>query len=188
MTAPLFGDEGPAYYAAAYAHNAPFATGGPYFTTLTPPEEQQFRAWVQQAGVPFDVNAGVSDYDMRGFWKAGGSQGWRRGLHFPDTYKTPYDTTFSRESRYATPNCPFTWQGDNLVDVRDGTLIFGTPAPSRPPARRASGGPAGQNNGPRLVVRDRDGRERPVPISGSGDVRNARVPLRPGEQLWYYER
>jgi hypothetical protein len=149
---PLFTDEGPQYYDRAYQHNKPFATAGPYQTPLPAPQEQQFRQWVQQKRVPFDPNAAVVDYDMRGYWKDTGGA-WEGGkTHFPDTYKTPYDTTFSKESKYATPNCPFTWQGDNLIDTRDGSLVFGapaaspkpTPAPARPPAqyfvKRANGG------------------------------------------------
>ncbi len=137
---PLFTDEGPQLYGAAYAHNAPFAKPGPYQTKLSPQDEAAFRHWVVTRGVPTDPNAATSDYDMRGFWKANplasilptpltnpalASAAWKPGQHFPDTFKTPYDTSFSGESRYAKAGTPFVWQGNNLVDTRTGQVIFG---------------------------------------------------------------
>jgi hypothetical protein len=126
MTKPLFNDEGPSYYAAAYKHNAPFAKPGPYQTPLSPTQEAAFRHWLAQNKVQFDPNATLTDYDMRGFWLSGMRSGREPGgqVGYPDTYKTPYDTTFSGESKYATPNCPFKWVGDNLIDQRNGQLIF----------------------------------------------------------------
>jgi hypothetical protein len=126
VTAPLFTDEGPPYYAAAYAHNRPFAKPPPYRTPLGPDRERQFRAWVAAKHVRFDPDEDPSDYDMRGFWLSGAAAGREPSgaVGYPDTYKTPYDTTFSRESEYATPNCPFVWQGNDLVDMRSGQLIF----------------------------------------------------------------
>lgn len=122
---PLFTEEGPAFYAAAFAHNSPFATPGPYQLALSGPDETAFRAWITAESVPFDPDATTVDYDMRSFWKLDPSMSaWHTGSHFPDTYKTPYDTTFSKESIYATPDCPFEWIGDQLIDTRDGTLIF----------------------------------------------------------------
>jgi hypothetical protein len=130
---PLFSAEGPEFYAEAYAHNAPFATGGPYKTTLTGPQETAFLAWVTANSVPW-ANETPSDYDMRGFYKASVIDNtipdWTPGGHFPDTYKTPYDTSFSNESQYATPDCPFEWVtdpawGDLLIDTRDGQVVFG---------------------------------------------------------------
>lgn len=175
MTQPLFSDEGPQYYAAAYGHNQPFARPGPYQTRLSPAEEQAFRVWVRSNAVPFDPDAQIADYDMRGFWKDTGGK-WSGG-HFPDTYKTPYDTTFSRESKYATPNCPFVWQGDNLVDTRNNQLIFGTPTA---PARRQGGGPVAPG-GPILRMKGRDGRFKPVTLNRGGEI-----VMRPGDQLWRY--
>jgi murein DD-endopeptidase MepM/ murein hydrolase activator NlpD len=121
---PLFSSEGPQYASAAYAHNAPFATKGSYTTKLSDEDEARFRAWLQKYKVPFDPDDPRSDYDMRGYWKANHGKAYKGG-HFPDTYKTPYDTTFSAESKYATANNPFKWQGNNLVDTRSGRLIFG---------------------------------------------------------------
>lgn len=103
---------------------SPYATPGPYTTTLAPDEEQQFQGWVKSNKLPWQ-DGPTSDYDMRGFWKAqqAGDPNARRAanLHFPDTYKTPYHKSFSNESKYATKRAPH-WEGDKLVP---------TPAPQR---------------------------------------------------------
>lgn len=121
---PMFHAEGPRYYDAAYKFFHRYAKRGPYQTPLRGHAEGAFRSWVHRAHVPFDIHARRSDYDMRGFWSAGGSSHWHRGSHFPDTYKTPYDTTFSRQPRYATRNNPFDWVGNKLVNMRTGRIIF----------------------------------------------------------------
>ena len=125
---PLFTQEGPQYYGAAFAHNQPSATRGPYQTQLSPDEETQFRQWVKQKQVPFDPGVATQDYDMRGYWKAqqsGLEKPWKgSGAHFPDTYKTPYDTSFSGESKYAQPGTPWAWHGDDLIDTRTGQIVF----------------------------------------------------------------
>src|SRR6476620_6560697 len=99
---PIFTKEGPRYYTAAYEHNQDFATAGPYNTSLSSDDEDTFRTWVDAFNVPFDPEGGTTDYDMRAYWldviKPGGS--WTQGDHFPDTYKTPYSTSFSDESQY----------------------------------------------------------------------------------------
>jgi hypothetical protein len=61
---------------------------------------------------------------MRGYWKEHPELAgkWKAGQHFPDTYKTPYDTTFSRESKYATKDAPH-WVGNKLID-KDGRVVF----------------------------------------------------------------
>lgn len=128
---PLFSEEGPDFYDAAYAHNAMFATSGPYQTPLSTKDEAAFRAWVAKWDIPFDPKARTVDYDMRGFWKAqpghsASAPPHGDGDHFPDTWKTPYDTSFSAESMYATSDCPFVWQGNALVDTRTDTLVFGS--------------------------------------------------------------
>lgn len=135
QSSPMFTSEGPDFYQQAYAHNAPFATGGSYTTELSAKDEQQFRHWLQSTGNPgnFDPDAKTSDYDMRGYWKGVAAKGGNatdinktdNRLHFTDKYKTPYDTTFSRESQYAKPGTPFAWQGDNLIDSRTGQVVFG---------------------------------------------------------------
>jgi hypothetical protein len=125
----LFHQEGPQFYGAAYQHNAAFARPSTtdYQTPLYGQQEQQFRQWVTHNNIPFDPNARRVDYDMRGYWlsQQHGGQGRAANGHFPDTYKTPYDTTFSGESRYAKPGTPFVWQGNTLVDTRTGQRIFG---------------------------------------------------------------
>lgn len=130
---PLFTGEGPDQYQAAFAHNSAFAKPSTtdYQTQLDPATEKQFRDWVAKNNVPFAPNDKTTDYDMRGYYQAmmqGNAPKWSGAdSHFPDTFKTPYDTTFSAESQYATPDNPFKWQGDNLVDSRTGALVFGTP-------------------------------------------------------------
>jgi len=101
-------------------------------TPLPPEQETQFRSWVADRGVPFDVEAPVSDYDMRGFWQAlqaKDPRAWQSlnvndaSMHFPDYWKTPYHETFSNESQWATQDAP-TWDAlDRLVD-REGNVVF----------------------------------------------------------------
>jgi len=134
---PTFTTEGPELYQQAYAGNKQFAKPGPYHTPLSPEEEKQFRSWLKSSKNTggFDPDAPISDYDMRGYWKDVVSKGKgaaKAGEHFPDTYKTPYDTTFSAESKYATPDNPYVWQGDTLVDKRSGAPRFGM-APEEQP-------------------------------------------------------
>lgn len=144
-----FSDEGPQFYGLAYARNKPYAKGGPYFTKLTPHEETQFRQWLKTSGNPsnFDPDAKVTDYDMRGYWKDYASKGKNLSginksdmrLHFPDTYKTPYDTTFSGESRYAKPNLPLKWVDsgvpgkERLINTKTGEVLFIKTAPGKVP-------------------------------------------------------
>lgn len=125
MAKPVFTREGPDLYDEAYAQYARFARPGAYRTRLAPAGEARFRQWVARQGIPFDPNAKISDYDMRGWWKANGRplNAAHRG-HFPDTWKTPYDTTFSGESRYARPGTPLVWQGNRLVNTRTGQVMF----------------------------------------------------------------
>lgn len=102
---------------------------GPYRTTLSPLEEMQFQDWVRTNKVPFD-DSPTSDYDMRGFYRAAISgdpnaqtsrSAFDNRMHFPDTYKTPYHATFSRESQYALPDAP-SWSGDRLLD-KSGSVV-----------------------------------------------------------------
>jgi hypothetical protein len=186
MTKPLFTGEGPQYYDAAYKHNRPFAKPGPYQTALTTAEEGAFRQWVAKNRVPFDPNAKIVDYDMRGYWRSSGGKlpaHGERGMPYawPDTFKTPYDTTFSKESKYATADCPFVWQeDDNLVDQRNGQLIFGT-APTTPGANESGyssrAGRGAQSPGSYMAIRHVDGSISPRPLL------NAQVRLRQGEGL-----
>lgn len=128
---PLFTHEGPRWYKAAYKHGFPFAKHGPshwdwpYQTGLDNDRQaRDFERWVNRKHVPFDTDARHVDYDMRGYWKKTKGQGWHHGEHFPDTWKTPYDTTFSNESKYATNDNPFYWHGQKLIDERTGQVVF----------------------------------------------------------------
>src|SRR5262245_41010857 len=105
-----------------------YAQPGPYQTQLSPADEMAFRRWVAINNIPFNPNDPASDYDMRGFWKAG-AQGAEinpidKRLHYPDTYKTPYHQSFSALSKYATADAP-TWQNNDtqLVD-KNGNVLF----------------------------------------------------------------
>lgn len=122
---PLYTGEDADDRDAVFRHNAPFATRGPYQTPLSPAEERAFRTWVTQNHVLFNPNDPKSDYDMRGYWKD--TKG-APGAFYSDRYKTPYDTDFSNESKYATPNSPFRWRDPaTLMDTRDGSVIFFDP-------------------------------------------------------------
>lgn len=123
---PVFSQEGPSAYALATQRNAQFAKPGPELTTLNDQQEARFRQWVAQNKVPFDPNEATPDYNMRGYWLANPNAAHAQGQHFPDTYKTIRDATFSNQSMYAKPNTPFEWQGNNLVDQRSNQLIFGS--------------------------------------------------------------
>jgi hypothetical protein len=132
---PLFGGEGPEFYAAALAHNQKWATHqAPWSTKLSRRDERAFRSW---GGRPwaggqtffeyfgFDPDRRRNDYDMRGFWRATGGSGPAGNGHFSDRWKTPFDTTFSSESKYAKPGTPFVWTPDGqwLYDRRSGQEI-----------------------------------------------------------------
>lgn len=103
----------------------PDALPGPYATSLSPNDEAKFQLWVKQNKIPWQ-DTSRADYDMRGYWKAqqSGDVNAKRSAnqHFPDTYKTPYDMSFSNESKYATPAAP-SWKGNKLVDKR-GNVVF----------------------------------------------------------------
>ena len=113
-------------HAEMFEYNSQWAKPGPYYTKLTPADEQSYQTWLravnQKTGRGLDPNDPT--YDMRGFWKkmSSGKLEWG-GDHFPDTFKTPYHPTFSQESRYATPDAP-RWVDDMLVD-NTGNLSWG---------------------------------------------------------------
>ena len=104
-----------------------------YSTYLPAEEEQQFREWVKQNNVPYDMkNEGHQDYDMRGYYQelqSGGpnaSTGLNPNdhqLHYNDYFKTPYHQSFSNESKFANPDTAPHWEGDRLI-APDGTVIF----------------------------------------------------------------
>ena len=71
-----------------------------YNTPLMPDEEAKFNAWIQQMSQQQgrDFSKDMYDYDLRGFFKSGGSQA--ANGHFTDTYKKPNHPTFSNQSQY----------------------------------------------------------------------------------------
>jgi hypothetical protein len=78
-------------------------------TTLSPLEEQSYRAWLQQIGMTkangfaIDDNFTGTDYDLRGFFKKYGpvKVNVAGGQHFTDEFKLPNHETFSDQSIYA---------------------------------------------------------------------------------------
>lgn len=111
-----------------------YAKPGPYISSLSPEEAPKFQEWVKQNNVPY-VPSTRADYDMPGFWKAlqAGDERAKSSInqsdnriHYPDTWKTPYHKTFSRESQYATPNAPY-WKENQLVDETGRVLADETP-------------------------------------------------------------
>ncbi len=118
-----------------YKRNLAYVAPGDhtYNTALSTADEQTFRQWVSANNVPFDINAGVTDYDMRGFWKALQAGDPRaksaidpndRRLHYPDYWKTPYHETFSAESQWADPKKAPHWNEKDQLVMPDGTVIF----------------------------------------------------------------
>lgn len=115
------------------AANPPFKPGASYDTKLDPLQEMQFRNWVQQNNVPFDLNAqGPTDYDMRGYF-----QGLQNGNpmarptqidpndnrpHYTDYYKAPTHERFSSESQWAGPEAP-QWISDTMLAAPNGRVV-----------------------------------------------------------------
>jgi len=99
-------------------------------TQLPPDQEQAFSAWLNANKVPFNPSDKYPDYDMRGYYqslmqgKAGNASvnAVDNKLHYPDTFKTPYHQSFSRESKWATENAPI-WSGNKLVSPK-GEIVF----------------------------------------------------------------
>lgn len=131
-----FHREGPALYGKAYKTYKKWArpkTAGtsnkPYQTRLKPHMEKKFRHWVKRQDIPFDTHARRVDYDMRGYFRHyvnhhTGQPHHAAGQHFTDRYKTPFDTTFSSESKYANHRNPLVWHGNKLVNKRTGRVFF----------------------------------------------------------------
>jgi hypothetical protein len=106
----------------------PGAKPGPYTTKLSPAEERDFQSWVKTNRVPWQ-DSPTADYDMRGYYQAlregkakQSLDPYDRRMHFPDTWKTPYHSTFSNESIYSTPEAPH-WEGNRLMTPQ-GSLIY----------------------------------------------------------------
>lgn len=131
---PIFSEESAANEGPAYRRNVkhakPSATG--YQTQLDPKQEAHFREWLRNSGNPgeFNPESKRTPYDMRGYWlhlvKTGRLQtGQTKHGHFPDAYKTPYDPSFSRWSKYAAKGTPLVWRkGNRLVNRKTGRVVF----------------------------------------------------------------
>lgn len=103
-----------------------------YNTQLPQMDEFQFRRWLQQNNVPFNPDAGTTDYDMRGFYQAArqGQPGISTQvnpndnlLHYPDRFKTPQHQSFSNESQWAAQNAP-QWINDSQQATPNGRIVF----------------------------------------------------------------
>jgi len=102
-------------------------------TKLLPEQEQAFMNWVKENKVPFDPKDPYPDYDMQGFWQALQAKDPRattainktdKERHWPDTWKTPYHESFSRESQWAKEGAP-SWKDEKLV-LPNGKLLYET--------------------------------------------------------------
>ena len=105
---------------------------GNYNTQLPQLEEFAFRQWIRDNGVPFNPEAKVTDYDMRGFYSA-----LQRGdpravsavnsndnrMHYPDIWKTPYHSSFSEGSQWAAPVAP-KWTPEDKIISPGGRILF----------------------------------------------------------------
>ena len=109
------------------------APGDHVYNTDLGEHEPAFRDWVGQNKVPFDVNAPVSDYDMRGFYRALQSGDERAvsatnqndgAIHYPDYWKTPYHKTFSAESQWANPQTAPRWNDMDQLIAPDGRIVY----------------------------------------------------------------
>ena len=125
-----------------YARNSKWVRPGEhsYNTPLAPAEELHFRKWLTDNDVPFNPDAKVTDYDMRGFWKALQSGDQRAAsavdtndnrLHYPDYWKTPYHETFSGESQWANPEKAPHWNDKDQLVTPEGEVIFDDRAPKK---------------------------------------------------------
>lgn len=130
----MSGIEDPAYWDTNFKRNSQWLQPGQhsYNTPLSPDEEASFRVWVKSNNVPFDIGKSVTDYDMRGFWKALNAGDPRaksavnpndRMLHYPDYWKTPYNATFSNQSQWANPKTAPMWQG-SVYRMPNGPILY----------------------------------------------------------------
>lgn len=110
----------------------PFKPGASFDTQLPPLQEMAMRQWVADNKVPFNPNAGATDYDMRGFYRAlmqGNPQARAainpndNQMHYPDYWKTPQHQSFSNESQWAGPNTP-QWVNDSQLAAPNGRVVF----------------------------------------------------------------
>jgi hypothetical protein len=131
---PSFGSLSGATMEDALARNEPYVKpgAGAYSTPLGMLDEMMFRQWIADNKVPFNPDAQVSDYDMRGFYRGMQQQNPRAisaidpndgRLHYPDYWKTPYHETFSNESQWAGPMAP-QWTPDDKLVSAGGRVLF----------------------------------------------------------------
>jgi murein DD-endopeptidase MepM/ murein hydrolase activator NlpD len=149
---PLWQEDGPTHYFAAFNYHKPWVKSGPYITPLSETDEPDFEDWVNTFNVPCDIPATVTNYDFRGYWVArvkGTSTGWSVVERLPDFWLTPYSTMFSVRSVYARVGCPYHWTGDKLFDESNGLLLFW--ADYAPPKDTAVNGLAKSKVDPRAV-------------------------------------
>lgn len=101
----------------------PFAVGSQN-TQLDPLQEMAFRQWTQENKVPFNANAPVSDYDMRGFYRGlqqgspmatSGINPNDQRMHYTDYFKTPLHQSFSSGSQFAGQDAPQWINGSQLA-------------------------------------------------------------------------
>jgi hypothetical protein len=114
---------------------ASYAKPGTYTTQLNPGDEAQFQQWVKQNRIPWQDTPNA-DYDMRGYWQARQrgdrlAQQDQKTRHFPDKWKTPYHSTFSRESQYALPTAGH-WEGQTFVPPNGNDQAAQAPAAAPP--------------------------------------------------------
>lgn len=119
---------------APAVRNAPYVRPGTqnYNTQLPFLDEMAFRSWLGQNRVPFNPDAAVTDYDMRGFYRALQQQNPRaftamnpndQQLHYPDYFKTPLHQTFSGESQFAGPVAPM-WNAQDQLISPGGRILY----------------------------------------------------------------
>lgn len=95
---------------------APLPQTKTYDTSLSPQEEQRFKAWKQE----YAPNDSGADYDLRGAFKSGLKPDAKTG-HWPDTFKKPNHPTFSNESKYAVGTDVAKaghWDGDRYIPAQ----------------------------------------------------------------------
>lgn len=114
--------------------NTPYMrpSNGNFNTALPPLDEMAFRSWVSQNKVPFNLDAPVTDYDMRGFYQGLQQQNPRAvsavnqndgQMHYPDYWKTPLHETFSADSQWAAPVAP-RWNEQDQLIAPSGRILF----------------------------------------------------------------
>ena len=143
LAPPPAADPETAALMANYQRNQAFMLPGDhvYNTPLSPQEEKEFRAYIADRSDPrdegreFNPDAKITDYDMRGWWKAmkaGDPRAALRAdendprmlLHRSDYWKTPYDMTFSSESQWAHPKKAPHWNDLDQLVTPDGKILY----------------------------------------------------------------